>query len=178
MTELIFVEKVGKIIKNKRAIEKSMNVTLKFSDEGITITSKKDDAYDEFLTKEMVSALEQGFTFESVAKLKNEEYMFQKINVKDLAKPSRVKTIMGRLIGEKGRTKEIISEMTGCDVAIHDFSVSIIGSTDDVEVAAQAIRSLIQGSPHASVYAYLERNRRLRRYSEEDYGLKEVKKRK
>jgi len=173
--EKTFVEKVGKIIKNKRAIEKSMGVSLKFSDEGITITSKKDDAYDEFIAKEMIEALEQGFTFESVIKLKNEDYMFQKINVKDLARPSRIKTIMGRLIGEKGRTKEIISEMTGCDVAIHDFSVSIIGNTDDVEIANQAIRSLIQGSPHASVYAYLERNRRLRKYKEEDYGLKEIK---
>jgi ribosomal RNA assembly protein len=176
--ERIFIEKIGKIIKHKSNIEKYLKVRLLISDEGITIISKNDDAYNEFIAKNVVIALEQGFSFESAMNLKNEDYMFQQISVKSIARPSRLKTIMARIIGEKGRTKEIISEMTGCDVAVHDYNVSVIGNTEDVEIAAQAIRSLIQGSPQASVYAYLERNRKFRKYKEEDLGLREIKKKK
>jgi len=174
--EKIFIEKLGKVIKYKKDIEKLLKVTLKTTSEGVEIESKSDDAYSEFIAKSVVEALNSGFSLESALKLRNEDYMMQTISVKSHARPQRIKTIIGRLIGEKGRTKEIIAEMTGCDIAIHDYNVSVIGDTEDVELAAHAIRSLIQGSPHASVYAYLERNRKFRKYKTEDLGLKEIKK--
>lgn len=164
------------MIKHKKEIEKILKVSLKTTAEGVEIESKSDDAYSEFIVKNIIEALNKGFSLESALKLRNEDYMIQTISVKSHARPSRIKTIIARLIGEKGRTKEIIAEMTGCDIAIHDYNISIIGDTEDVELAAHAVRSLIQGSPHASVYAYLERNRKFRKYKNEDLGLKEIKK--
>jgi ribosomal RNA assembly protein len=174
--QTLVVENTNKIRKHKRDIEKALNVKLSISEDKVEIEGKKDDAYSEFLGQEIVDALQYGFSFENAIKLKNEDIMIGKIDIKKLTRPSRVKTIVGRIIGEKGRTKEIISEMTGCDVAVHDNQVAIIGNTDDVEIATQAIRSLIQGSPHASVYAYLERSRKFRKYKEDDLGLREIKK--
>jgi len=174
----IVIENTPKIRKHKRDIEKALNVKLNISEDKIEIESKTDDAYPEYLAQEIIDALNYGFSFEQALRLKNEDIMIEKIDIKKLTRPSRLKTIVGRLIGEKGRTKEIIMEMTGCDIAIHDNRVAIIGDTDDVGIAIQAIRSLIGGSPHASVYSYLERSRKFRRYKEEDLGLREVKKKK
>ena len=172
----IVIENINKIRKHMKDIEKTLNVKLSISGSEIEIESKKDDAYSEFLGQEIIDALDYGFSFEQAIRLKSEDVMIEKIDIKKLTRPSRLKTIVGRLIGEKGRTKEIIAEMTGCDVAIHDNKVAIIGNTDDVEIAIQAVRSLIQGSPHASVYAYLERSRKFRKYKEDDLGLREIKK--
>ena len=172
----IAVENTNKIKKHRKEIEKSLQVKLNISDEGIEIESKKDDAYSEYLAENMIEALQYGFRFEQALKLKNEDFMIEKINLKKHVRPSRLKTVVGRIIGEKGRTKEIIMEMTGCDIAIHDYNIAIIGETDDVGIALQAIRSLIHGSPHSSVYAYLERSRKFMKYREEDLGLKEIKK--
>ena len=86
-----------------------------------------------------------------------------------------MKSVLGRVIGERGRTKQVISEMTGCAVSIKDYTISIIGDTEDVSLARHAVQSLIRGAPHSNVYAYLERNRRLKRIKEEDIDLKEFK---
>jgi len=172
--ERIFIQSIGKIRKLKEKIEKSLNVRITFTKSDIEIESPEDDAYAEYIARKIIDALQYGFTLESALNLKNEDCMIEKINVKDYSRPSRWRAIVSRLIGEKGRTKEIISEMTGCEVAIHDYTVAIIGDTADVSIATHAIQSLINGSPHATVYAYLERNRKFRKYSEEDLGLKKA----
>lgn len=171
----MFVENTAKIKKLKKEIEKALNVSIKISDE-IDIEGK--DAFNEYLAEKVIDALEHGFNLEQALKLRNEDYMISKINLKKFVRPSRLKAVVGRIIGEKGRTKEIIMEMTGCDIAVHDYNVAVIGDTEDVEIALHALRSLIGGSPHASVYAYLERNRKFRKYREEDLGLKKAFKKK
>ena len=176
--EKLFVQKLGKVKKHKKDIEKALKVNIKFAADGAEIESKDENAYNEYIARHVIEALEMGFSFESAIKLKNEDYMIETISLKKHVRSSRLRMVVSRLIGEKGRTKEIIKEMTGCDVAIYDYNISIIGETEDVEFAAHAVRSLIRGAPHASVYAYLERNRKFMKYkSDEDLGLKKEFKR-
>ena len=40
-----------------------------------------------------------------------------------------------------------------------NHTVAIIGQTNNVEIASRAIESLIRGSPHSSVYRFLEKSK-------------------
>lgn len=165
MTERIYIREIGRILKYRKDIEKSAKVRLNITKGEIEIDS--DDAYEEYLARRIIEALNYSFDFQSAVKLKSENFMMDVIRIKEAVRPSRIKTVLGRLIGEKGRTKKIISELSDCSIAIKDYDIAIIGTTTDVPLAIHAINSLIHGAPHSSVYAYLEKNRRLKRYEDE-----------
>ena len=173
--ETVVIEQMSRIRKLKANLEKSLKVNLTFNKDNVEIESKNDDAYNEYLAVSVLEALDLGFDLNSALSLKNENYMIEKIPIKNYVRPSRMKSVLGRVIGERGRTKQVISEMTGCAVSIKDYTISIIGDTEDVSLARHAVQSLIRGAPHSNVYAYLERNRRLKRIKEEDIDLKEFK---
>ncbi len=69
----------------------------------------------------------------------------------------------GRIIGRKGRTREIIEEMSGADISVYGKTVAIIGNPIQVEVAKTAVEKLARGGspPHGGVvYRYLERRKK------------------
>ncbi|MFB6197361.1 MAG: RNA-processing protein, partial [Halobacteriaceae archaeon] len=66
----------------------------------------------------------------------------------------------GRLIGEDGRTRELMEELTGANVVIYGTTLGIIGRPQQVEIVRTATEMLLDGAPHGSVYSYLERKRR------------------
>ena len=68
----------------------------------------------------------------------------------------RLGIIRGRLIGREGKTRHIIEDMTGCDLAIQGHTVSIISDLDGLEAAKVAVSMVLAGSEHGSVYKYLE----------------------
>lgn len=158
--EKIFIQEIGRIKKGRAQVEKVMNVKLVFTPDGIEISGE--DGLSEYLARKVVEALDNGFQATAALQLKNEDYMFERLNIKDYTRSSRLQTIKGRLIGTKGRAKDVISELTDCDIAIKDYSVGIIGKTSDVDVAVSAIKDIIGGLPHAKIFAYLEKSRKIR----------------
>ena len=63
--------------------------------------------------------------------------------------------------------------MTGGVVAVHGNEVGVIVDNDHAEVVLQALKSLIGGAKHASVFGYLERmNAEVRMKHDEDLGLR------
>lgn len=166
--EKLFIKEIRRIKKVKDQLEKSLDIKLNITKDEIEIEGK--EGLSEYVAKRVMEALELGFEINSALQLKNDEFMFEKLNLKSHVRTSRLKTIKGRLIGEKGRAKEVISELTDCDIAIKDYDVGIIGRTSDVDVALHAIKDIIQGSPHAKVYAYLEKSRKIRMFRVEEEG--------
>ncbi|MFB6270810.1 MAG: pre-rRNA-processing protein PNO1, partial [Halobacterium sp.] len=65
----------------------------------------------------------------------------------------------GRLIGENGRTRELMEELTGASVVIYGSTFGVIGQPNEVDVARSAAEMLLDGAPHGSVYSFLERKR-------------------
>lgn len=163
--ERIFIEHLNKIKSLKKKLETALRVKINITKEAVEIQGKDSEGYSEYIAGLALGALNMGFSVDSALLLKNEDYMFEKINLKKHLRRSRLRTVKGRIIGEKGRTKELISELTGCSLAIKDYDVGIIGKTSDVEVARRAIISLIQGAPHSHIYAYLEKSRKLSKES-------------
>ena len=78
--------------------------------------------------------------------------------------PNHLQRVKGRIIGEKGKARKTIEEMTGTYISIYDNYVAIIGDFETANIAKQAIEMLIQGRQHSTVYRFLERTMfRLRR---------------
>mgnify|MGYP001587538155 CR=1 FL=1 len=143
----------------KDYLEQRMQVTLTVESEGEIIISG--EPVDEFIGKDIVKAIGRGFDPTVALRLLSDEYGFKIIDLRDYeSSPKAIHRIMGRVIGEKGRTKEIIKEEVEADIACYGHTVSVISKLETLDYALNAIFKLIEGSPHANVYAYLEKCRR------------------
>ncbi|WP_121744221.1 KH domain-containing protein [Natronorubrum halophilum] len=107
---------------------------------------------------DIVRAIGRGFPPEAALRLLEDEIML--FDLVDIDAAARNKTDMkrkkGRLIGEGGRTRELMEELTGADVVIYGSTLGIIGAPREVEVVRSAAEMLLDGAPHGSVYSFLE----------------------
>ncbi|MCX8197037.1 MAG: KH domain-containing protein [Candidatus Micrarchaeota archaeon] len=150
---------VGETGQTKDYLERRMNVKLIIdSDGGVLI---KGEPVDEYIAKDIVKAIGRGFEPALALKLLSDEYGLRIINLRDYAKNEKALVrIKGRIIGQKGRTKEIIFEEVGANVVVFGHTVSVISKLETLDYATEAIFRIIDGAPHSSVYAYLEKCRR------------------
>lgn len=164
-------ERIGALIgpegKIKAAIEKKFSIELQVESEtgGITITllSTASDPTVLFRAKETVTAIGRGFSPERAFRLFHDEEAF--LEVIDLREAigrsqSDIKRLKGRVIGKNGKTRRLIEELTETSLSIYGHTISIIGNTDQTEAAKEAVRMLIRGSQHSTVYRFLHRKRR------------------
>lgn len=173
---------IGKKGKIKRRIEETTNTKLDIdSTEGDVSVSGK-DALTLYATREIIKAIGRGFNPEIAMLLLKQDYAFEIITIPDHDKKNHLKRIKGRIIGSNGKTRAIIEENTECFVSVYGKTISLIGRTDTIHLARKAVEMIIKGSPHSSVYSWLERMRRqvIRREHEENFDdyLREPKKEK
>jgi len=143
----------------KDYLEKRMKVTLSVDSDGSVEISG--ESIDEFIAKDIVKAIGRGFDPPIALRLLSDDYGFKLIDLRDFSdSPKAQHRILGRVIGEKGRTKEIINEEVGAHVAVLGHTIGIISKLDTLDYALNAVFKLIDGANHASVYAYLEKCRR------------------
>lgn len=155
MKTLIY-EKAPRIIKNRKKLEKELNIKITNRGKEITIEGKPKD---EFVAEKVLEALEFGFPFSASMRLKDLDYSFEVINIKDQTKRKDLKSIRSRIIGKEGRTLKTLSALTKCFFELKDNSVAIIGHSEQIKNAHDAIISLIQGSKQANVYSRLEKKK-------------------
>lgn len=166
MAETVFIKEISRIKRVRKELERALDITINITRDGIEIGGK--EGFNDYIPIQVLHAIEMGFLVPSALKLKDEGFMFEIMSIKQHARPSRLATIKGRLIGKQGRALETLSELTGCDIKIKDYEVGIIGRTSDIKFAINALTNLMHGSPHSAVYAYLERSRHLREMKEEE----------
>lgn len=163
-------ERIGVLIgakgDTKEIIEKKLSVDLRIDSEtgDVTITLRKDvgDPSNIFRAKDVVTAIGRGFSPEHAQRLLyNEDDMLAVVDLREIfgRSQSDIKRIKGRIIGKEGKTRRIIEEMTGTVISVYGHTVSIVGNMEQVETAREAIRLLIKGSQHRTVYGYLQRKR-------------------
>ena len=162
-------KELSRIKKNKKALEKALNIELEIFDSSIIIKSTKKDSFIEYITSKILDALALGFNFEIAIQLKDPDFLLKKIDIKSRVKDKRVNVVVGRIIGTKGKTKHLIEKLSECDIAISEHFIAVIGHVDNVDIANHAIEALIRGSPQSKVYNILEKSRvKLRELAEED----------
>jgi ribosomal RNA assembly protein len=116
-----------------------------------------------FRAKDVVTALGRGFSPEHAFRLvRDEDVALELIDLRGVfgKSESDLKRVKGRIIGQNGKTRRIIEELTDANVAVYGHTVGIIGALDQVEIAKEAIQMLVKGSMHSTVYRFLHRKRR------------------
>ncbi len=158
---------IGKKGYTKREIEGRTKTKVEVNSETgevfITSTKETDDPLAVWKARDVVTAIGRGFSPERAFRLFNEGEVLEVVNLSDIivgSEGSALPRVRGRIIGRKGRTREIIEEMSGADVSVYGKTVAIIGNPLQVEVAKTAVEKLVKGSPHSSVYRYLERRKK------------------
>jgi ribosomal RNA assembly protein len=110
---------------------------------------------------DVVQAIGRGFPPEDALRLLEDEMMM--FDVVDIDAATRndaeLKRQKGRLIGEGGRTRELMEELTGAAVVIYGSTLGIIGQPREVDAVRQAAEMLLEGAPHGRVYSFLEEKR-------------------
>lgn len=123
-------------------------------------------AIDLMKARDIVTAIGYGFSPERAFRLLDEDQVLIVIDLKQYVGPSEnhLTRIKGRIIGEEGRARKNLEEMTGTHISIYDDYVAIIGDYESANAARDAILMLIEGKQHSTVYRHLEREmRRIRR---------------
>ena len=163
------IERVGVIVgrngRVRRRIEKLTNVKLNIDSEGaVTIRSppQSKDPVLAWKARDIVRAIARGFSPKNALSLVDEDMMLIIISLRDAVGTSanQLKRVAGRIIGENGRTRRVIEQVTETKITIYGRTVSIIGMNPGLDYARRAVEMLITGAPHGAVYTRLERMRR------------------
>ncbi|HPD81552.1 MAG TPA: KH domain-containing protein [Candidatus Pacearchaeota archaeon] len=164
-------EKITRIIKNKKNLEKDLNVKIKNRGKEIYLSGEPED---EYIAEKIIEALEFGFPFSTAMLIKKEDFDFMAINIKSCANQKNLERVRGRIIGKNGKTLKTLSNLSNCSFEIKNNQIGIIGDPDCIKNAEEACKLLLKGSKHANVYSYLEKHHPEPIF---DLGLKEPKKR-
>jgi ribosomal RNA assembly protein len=148
-----------------KMLEKNLNVEIEADDDGEVEIGGP--SINVFFAIPVVRAIGRGFEPRIALKLKNDEYGFRVVDLRDYAhNPKSMARLKGRVIGEKGKAKEIIEQEAECNLAIWGHTVGVIAPLDVLDIATNAVFKLLEGQPHAGVYLYLEKNKRRRKEEE------------
>lgn len=108
---------------------------------------------------DIVKAIGRGFAPDEAFRLLEDD--MQMLELIDIAAATRnkkdLKRKKGRLIGEGGRTRELMEELSGADVVIYGSTLGAIGKPEQVDTVRSAVEMLLDGAPHGAVYSFLER---------------------
>ncbi|RDE16512.1 MAG: RNA-processing protein [Candidatus Thorarchaeota archaeon] len=163
------VERIGVIVGHdgrvKSRVEELTNVQLEVTPDGAVIITAVPDAGDPVLAwkaRDIVRAMARGFSPSNALTLIDEDSRLLVISLRDSVgtSPDQLKRVAGRIIGERGRTRRVVEQITETKISVYGHTVSIIGTDPGIEYAARAVNMLIEGLPHANVYKYLESMRR------------------
>lgn len=167
---LIPKERVGALIGKrgsvKRKIEKALNVKMSINSRtgSVEIIQRPDtpDPTSTFNARNIVNAIGRGFSPEAAFRLLNDGEILRVIDLRDHfgKSVSDIQRIKGRIIGKKGRTRTLIENLTGVALSVYGHTISIIGDPTQLEAAMGAVKMLIEGRLHKTVYSYLYRKRR------------------
>jgi ribosomal RNA assembly protein len=158
---------IGKDGEVKAALEDATKVKINVDSTEGDVTLSAKDGLALYTAREVVRAIGRGFSPERAQGLLDPENGFEIINIKDYAKHDEdVRRLAGRVIGEAGKSRRLIEELTGVGVSVYGKTVCLLGKVDGIPIARRAVESLLAGSRHATVYKWLEgQHRKLREKS-------------
>lgn len=168
--EIFYIKKIQDVKKNLRELEKKLDVKIKISKNQITLEGQ---TVNEFDASHVFEAIAFGFSVKKAILLKNEEYQFRTIRIKEHTKRNLAE-IKSRLIGKNGKTRRIFADTSGCELLISESEVGIIGPTEDVQNVETAIINLIKGSKQTNMYRFLEKQNQLKKENTSFADLKQV----
>ena len=156
---------IGKSGKIKSKIEMKCSVKIQVNSETGEIMIRTAGNLEEMLpfkAVEVVMAIGRGFSPEKAMRLLQGENALHVIDLREFAgkSSSHIERIKGRIIGEGGRVRQNIEELSGASISVYGRTVAIIGEGNQLRHAVDAIAALSSGSMHGAVYNELQEARR------------------
>jgi ribosomal RNA assembly protein len=151
----------------KERIEKQLHIEIgvdsETGDVTLTLSPNAEDPSVLFRAKELVTAIGRGFAPERAFRLlQDDEALLEVIDLREIfgRSLSELERLKGRIIGQEGKTRRIIEELTDAEVSVYGHTVSIIADAEEMDIAREAVKMLLQGRQHSSVYRFLHKKRR------------------
>jgi ribosomal RNA assembly protein len=151
----LLVEKIPRVTKSRRRLEKELEVKITNRGKEVFIEG---EAENEYIAEKVIQALDFGFSYASSIEIKNEDFDFEILNIKEHTTRKDLEKVRGRIIGKAGKTLKTLSDLSDCHLEIKDNFVGIIGSPENLERATEAIALIARGAKQGNVYAGLEKN--------------------
>lgn len=162
----------------KKDIEMATNSRINVDSKEGDIAVSGDDPVGLLSAREVIKAIGRGFNPEIANLLLKQDYCFEILNITDYSGKSKKKMLRlkGRVIGEDGKTRRIVEELTMTNISVYGKTVCIIGWSANANLARRAVESLLSGAEHAAVYRALEKKRKELKMSPFDHDdLRELK---
>jgi KH domain-containing protein len=163
----LLIEKLPRILKNKKRLETRLKVKLTNRGNEIYIEGKPED---EYIAEKVIEAIDLGFPYSVAMLIKEEDCTFEIMNIKEFTNRKDLQKVRARIIGKKGKALKILSKLSDCHFELKDNSLGIIGDPECMKKTRESVISLIGGAKHRNIYARLEKNKTLPIH---DLGLKE-----
>jgi len=151
----ILSEKLPRILKNKRQLEEKLKVKITNRGKEVFIEGSPEK---EYIAEKVIDAINFGFEFNEAMLIKDEDYLFEVISIKEHTKRRDLVRVRGRIIGKEGKTKSTLCKLTKCCMQIRDNEVGIIGDPECIGNAQEAVISIIKGAKQSNVYSHLEKH--------------------
>jgi len=137
-----------------------VRLTLDESNSRVLIEAEGEgDAANVLRARDIVRAIAIGFSPQDALQLLDEDYVLVVVDVTQAVgdKENHLRRVLGRVIGENGRARRTLEEITGTRIVVNDRGlVGIIGDYERSQIAKHGVELLVQGRMHATVYRRLE----------------------
>ena len=180
-------DRIGVLIgadgKTRRRIESTFGVKITVeSDSGgveIKVNQDQPDVSVMFTVKNIVKAIGRGFSPRKALMLQDEENDIMVIDLEEYVGTSKnaQSRVRGRIIGKEGKSRELLEELTECQVSVYGGTVALIGPYEMLQVAKEAVEMLLNGSFHKTVWNHLYAYRRKMRKEKGELWYEPVRRR-
>lgn len=160
------VDRIGSIVgrsgKTKLWIEEKCKVNLDIdSRSGEIHISSDNDLSNPFLAVDLIQSIGHGFSKINASHLLNENNFLSIIDLTQYYKKSSssISRIKSRVIGQNGKARKVMEEISNTHISVYGHTISIIGSYEQIKLVENAINLLISGAQHKTAYDLLQKSR-------------------
>ncbi len=148
---------------NKKRLEEETHCRLDIDSKEGDVIITGEDTISMLSAREIIKAIGRGFNPDIAFLLLKSNYMFEMLNIHDYAGKSKKNELRmkGRVIGAEGKSRKVIEDLTEVNISVYGKTIGLIGEPERISVARKAIESILGGSPHSNVYAWLEKQQKL-----------------
>jgi ribosomal RNA assembly protein len=144
----------------KKRLETELDITLSVDSEEGDVQVLGDDALRLLSAREIIKAIGRGFNPDIALSLRKPDFALEIVDLKDYSgtKKALIRK-RGRVIGEGGKARRTIEELTDTHLSVYGKTIGIIGRVEDAQAARKAVDALLGQATHSSVYKQLEQRR-------------------
>ncbi|MEM1542040.1 MAG: KH domain-containing protein [Ignisphaera sp.] len=165
------IKKIMELTRTKITVDETNGVAV------IEPASPQTTPYDLMKAQDVIRAIGYGFSPEKAFKLLDEDNVLIVIDLTQYVKDSEnhLTRVKGRIIGEEGKARKNIEEMTDTYISVYGETVAIIGNYENANIAREAIMMLIEGRQHSTVYRHIDKlMKQIRRTRATNIWVKEL----